>query len=130
MKLTKKQSDILNNWLQITQGSCGADTWDKLGQDNHSFADINDITEVSKDYSKPQIIGIVASLVDKGLIMLDPDATKNNKSKVWWICDETIDMMIKLESDESSEPKKETAEPEFDDFTDDGSLETLMELVG
>ena len=97
MKFTQKQIDLLNYWLEVANDSCGATTWEELKDDNHSFADITDLAEKASDkYSKPQVVGIVASLVDKFSVILDDTATKNNKRKVWYIDDSTIDEMIEL----------------------------------
>jgi predicted hydrocarbon binding protein len=92
--LTEKENEFIQAHKEIAAENCGAETWTDLAEDNHSCATVGDFEEKT-EFSRRQIAGLIRSLVDKGVIVIEErecDAT------LYWINDYFVEEMAKQEA--------------------------------
>ena len=83
--LTEKEISILNVVLDNAESQCGAKDLNELSSDNYNWISFEEIVlESSKNYSKAQVIGILASLSHKN-VMVKEKRPKKDGGYLWYI---------------------------------------------
>lgn len=83
INLTQKEMTFMMMFL--SNNGCGAQTPGELLEDNFSCQTFEDLVDMFPNWSKPTIKGILGSLVNKNVIMIEDD--RNMDPDLYWATD-------------------------------------------